>query len=302
MVTTANPPARTSTSVLAECVKLDQTLDVEIVPQTRGDGAGDVERHELRPRLEPDSMAVPQRGRVGRVRMQAPFFIRRPGLSIRSASTEVDYAAMTGTMRRIEIGGFLMVSALLCFGMAACNDSVSPAVSTLGSPTRLELRALDGSVHHPIPQLADELTVLIFSASDCPVANGYAPEIRAIHSDYVDRGVRFYLVNVEASTSVEALSEHAAEYELPGPILMDRDHALAALVGAEVTPEAVLVRPGGAIAYCGRINDQHPELGVRRPVATTHELRDALESVLAGRPVAVPRAAAVGCFIEDWAH
>ena len=199
-------------------------------------------------------------------------------------------------MGMLERRGAWVVIALLCIGLGACGDGETPAVGA----APLELRALDGSTHRPIPSVGDQATVLLFSASDCPVANGYAPEIRAIYSDYVDRGVRFYLVNVEPNASAEALAEHAAQYDLPGPILMDRDHALAASVGAEVTPEAVVLRPGGGIAYRGRIDDQHRQLGARRPTATKRELRDALDSVLAGRPVAVPRAPAVGCYIEDW--
>jgi hypothetical protein len=50
--------------------------------------------------------------------------------------------------------------------------------------------------------------------------------------------------------------------------------------------------------YLGRIDDRFPDLGVRREEPTTHELRDALDAVLAGKPVETPRTLAVGCFIE----
>ena len=214
---------------------------------------------------------------------------------------------MAGTRHTVMKPRRWVASVLLLWSALAGCDGAVPTEQSNGDAVQLELhaiqrQALDGSDHRPIPSMTDEVTVLIFSASDCPVANGYAPEIRAIRSDYVNRGVRFYLVNVESNTPVEALIKHAAEYDLPGPILLDQDHALAALVGAEVTPEAVVLRPGGEIAYRGRIDDQHRQLGARRPAATRTELRDALDSVLAGHPVAVPRTAAVGCFIEDWAN
>ncbi|MEM8710527.1 MAG: redoxin domain-containing protein [Planctomycetota bacterium] len=156
-------------------------------------------------------------------------------------------------------------------------------------------------MHRPFPEDGEPPTVLLFIASDCPVANGYAPSITAIRRDYANEGVRFFLVNVEGKASKAELLTHANEYELAAPILLDHRHKLARRVAATVTPEAVVIRPGGAIAYRGRIDDRYPDLGVRRPKATTSELRDALDAVLAGREVAVPAAAAVGCLIEDWA-
>ncbi len=190
--------------------------------------------------------------------------------------------------------GFLAAALLGSFHWSACRPSAEAS--------SLELRALDDSIHRPIPTLGEELTVLVFTASDCPVANGYAPEIGAIAKQYADQGVRFFVVNVEAATSVDKLLEHSRSYGLPGPVLLDREHKLASVVGAEVTPEAAVVRPGGAVAYLGRIDDRVPELGVRRSLATKRELRDALDSVLAGQPVAVPRTKAVGCLIGDWAQ
>lgn len=194
--------------------------------------------------------------------------------------------------------------ALLCIAATACQDSELPDAGTAGpvSTEALELRSLDGTLHRPMPGPAGEPTVLLFTSSDCPVANGYAPEIRALRSDYVDRGVRFFLVNVESGTPLSELVQHAADYDLPGPILVDSDQALAGRVGAEVTPEAFVVRPGGEVAYRGRIDDRYRELSVRRPAATRTELRDALDSVLAGQPVAVPRTRAVGCLIGDWSE
>ena len=82
------------------------------------------------------------------------------------------------------------------------------------------------------------------------------------------------------------------------PVLIDRRHELIRQVGPRpVTPEAVVVAPDGTLAYRGRIDDLYAALGKRRYEATTHDLRDALDAVLAGKPVANPREPAVGCAI-----
>ncbi len=191
-----------------------------------------------------------------------------------------------------------LVGCAFGIGLMACHGGDAPAAA----PDPTMLRGLDGADYRPIPEVGEAVTVLIFSSSDCPVANGYAPEIRSLHDDYAARGLRFFVINVEPHTPVAELTAHAHEYGLPRPLLLHREHALAGTVGATVTPEAVVLLPGGEVAYRGRIDDRVPELGVRRPVATRRELRDALDALLVGRDVDVPRTAAVGCLIEDWAQ
>ena len=64
-----------------------------------------------------------------------------------------------------------------------------------------------------------------------------------------------------------------------------------------MTPEAVVVVGRGVIAYRGRIDNFYKELGVGRKQVTKRELRKALDAILKGQKVSVPRAKAVGCFI-----
>jgi len=53
----------------------------------------------------------------------------------------------------------------------------------------------------------------------------------------------------------------------------------------------------GERKYLGRIDDLYADLGKRRARATSLDLRDALDAVLADRPVPRPVTQAVGCFI-----
>ena len=59
--------------------------------------------------------------------------------------------------------------------------------------------------------------------------------------------------------------------------------AIAERAKATVTPQAVVVGPGGIVKYRGRIDNQYAALGKPRRVVTVHDLRDALDAVLAGR-------------------
>jgi hypothetical protein len=62
-------------------------------------------------------------------------------------------------------------------------------------------------------------------------------------------------------------------------------HQWVKKAGATRSPETVVFSPKGQIVYRGRISDQYVGLGKRRANVTSHDLRDALEALLAGQPV-----------------
>lgn len=163
----------------------------------------------------------------------------------------------------------------------------------------LSLRDLDGKPHTPLAVGDAKANVLVFTTTDCPIANGYAPEVEAIAKDFANRGVRVYAVHVDSDLTPDAARKHAKEYSLTVPVLIDTRHELVAATGATRTPEAVVVLPDGTVAYRGRVNDLYAALGKKRQNPKTHDLRDALTAVLDGKPVATPRTEAVGCVIPD---
>ena len=140
-------------------------------------------------------------------------------------------------------------------------------------------------------------TVIIFIAHDCPIANAYAPEIKRICKQYRDKSVQFILVYSEADLTSDQARKHAKDYGYMCPIVLDNDHALARKIGAKITPEAFVIDSKGKQAYHGRIDDLYPEVGVRRYEVTKHDLRLALDALLAGKKISPAATKAVGCFI-----
>jgi hypothetical protein len=145
--------------------------------------------------------------------------------------------------------------------------------------------------------------VFLFTSTDCPISNRYAPEVRRIADTFGPKGVVFRLVYPNPAEKAAAIREHLSAFSLPGATAALRDpaHALVKFTGATVTPEAA-VYAGGRIVYRGRIDDRHVDLGVERPSATKRDLADALTALLSGKPVAQPATQAVGCFIADFAR
>lgn len=141
-------------------------------------------------------------------------------------------------------------------------------------------------------------SVDLFVATDCPIANGYAPEIERIYRAYREKGVSFRLVFPDRDLTEEAVKQHLAEYELTAPFVIDRDRALVKRASATTTPEVVVFDRDGAVTYRGRIDNRYSDLGDRRGTVTEFYLRDALDALLAGRKPTPARTEAIGCLIE----
>lgn len=135
-------------------------------------------------------------------------------------------------------------------------------------------------------------------ATDCPVSNAYAPEIQRVCSAYRSKGVACSLVYEDVHVAAADVRRHLDEHRYQNiPAAIDADASLASRVHATVTPETVVIDRGGTVRYRGRIDNFYVSFGRSRQVVTVHDLRDALDAVIAGKPVASPATEPVGCFI-----
>ncbi len=156
------------------------------------------------------------------------------------------------------------------------------------------VKTLSGQTMNPFSGRSP--VVLLFTTNDCPVANKMVPEIRRITRDYNGKA-RFLMVYTDPQTTPADLKTHRQDYNLTGISgTHDRRHALVQAVGAKITPEAVIVQ-SGKVVYRGRINNFYEDFGKPRRIITQHDLRDALDAVLAGTPVPKPRGKSIGCYI-----
>jgi peroxiredoxin len=158
---------------------------------------------------------------------------------------------------------------------------------------------IKGTTHHPLDCKGAKAVVLIFTTTDCPIANYFASEINAIVKDHAGKPLRFFLIHVDPDLTAEAASKHAAAYKFTCPVLIDAKHRLVKAAGATITPEAAVLLPDGTIAYRGRIDDTYIELGKRRVAPNRRDLREALAAILASQPVKESRTRAVGCYIPE---
>jgi peroxiredoxin len=173
--------------------------------------------------------------------------------------------------------------------LVAIGDPVPPFEGLLGT---------DGLRHSLRDYSSAEALVVIFSSNRCPTAKAYASRLRALQADYAPRGVQILLLNSNAphlypDEAFEKMVERAAEDGYTFPYLVDAGQQVARAWGPTCTFHAFLLDRERRLAYEGRVDNARLE-----DRATRHDLRDALEDVLAGRPVAVPQTRAFGCSLD----
>ncbi|MEQ1860098.1 MAG: redoxin family protein [Chthoniobacteraceae bacterium] len=192
-----------------------------------------------------------------------------------------------------------LASVLSASAQADCKEPAETSARPVAVDPEVRIRAIGGDEVRPFfcEGSAGRVAVLLFVTTDCPIANRYAPEIERIRADFEGKGLRMTLVHVDSGLTEKAAGDHAREYALKAPVVIDRTHRLVAATGAKVTPEAVVIDHAGRIRYRGRIDDQVTGYGDRRMAATMRDLRDAIAAVLEGRPVKSPETPAIGCLI-----
>jgi hypothetical protein len=176
---------------------------------------------------------------------------------------------------------------LAAAGLAACRPDASP----------LELVDLEGRSVDPFARGAAAADVFLFTRTDCPISNRYAPEVRRLYEEFAPRSVRFWLIYPDPDEPVDAIRAHIAAYGYPFEALRDPRHTLVTLTGARVTPEAAVFAGRERMVYRGRIDDRYVDFGQARAEPTSHDLRDALAATLEGRAMEPRTTRAVGCFI-----
>jgi hypothetical protein len=196
------------------------------------------------------------------------------------------------TLKKVAVSGVIATFTLL----AACETS-APARKATAPPVSPSVRDIDGANVRPLDLGQAKAAVLLFLSTDCPISNALSPEINRVVADYNHRGVHFWIVHPDPRLSAQTAKAHAREFGYTCPVLLDDQKQLVARLGPKVTPEAIVLTPG-AVAYRGRIDDTYIDLGQRRAAPTSHDLRDALDAILAGKPVPVPQTRAIGCPIE----
>ena len=157
---------------------------------------------------------------------------------------------------------------------------------------------LQGNSANPFAASHGKVVVLVFVRRDCPVSSRYAPVIRSIGKRH-ENDTNFFLVYPDKTDTPQQIRSYLRDYGYALPALRDPDHVLVKLAHVQITPEVAVFDGNHRLIYDGRIDNWYVDLNRARPQPTTHELDDAIQSALNGKPAAAREVRGVGCYISD---
>lgn len=193
----------------------------------------------------------------------------------------------------------LFLASILIVAFAAVagsgrNGSDLPAPPAIGTTIDdFKLPDTDGAEHSLNALKGKNGAVLIFISVQCPVSNAYNDRMERLAQDYKAKGINVIGINSNNTEPAAEVKSHAGEKHLTFTILKDDGNKIADRLGATKTPEVYVLAANSKLVYHGRVDNSQKTEGI-----TSNDLRDALDEMLAGKPISKTGGAAFGCTIK----
>lgn len=147
---------------------------------------------------------------------------------------------------------------------------------------------------------SDKATVIMFICNHCPYVKHVKEELVNISDKYSSLGISFIAISsndVEQypEDSPEKMKEDAQTYGYHFPYLFDESQSIARAYDAACTPDFYVFDKNMELAYRGQLDESRP--GNEKPL-NGKDLREALDSIVAGNPVSQDQIPSVGCNIK----
>lgn len=176
----------------------------------------------------------------------------------------------------------------------------------IGSPAPdFNLPGVDDKMHSLSEYANAKVLAVVFESNHCPVSIAYEGRIRAIYEDYKSKGVQLVAINpnnakavrldelgyTDSTDSMPEMKIRAALRHIDWPYLYDGEtQTTAAKFGAVATPHIFIFDQDRKLRYEGRIDDSTASARVK-----SNDARNAIDAILAGKPVPVESTPAFGC-------
>jgi thiol-disulfide isomerase/thioredoxin len=172
-------------------------------------------------------------------------------------------------------------------------------------PHFINLNGVDGKTYSAPNFLRCDALVVVFSCNHCPYVKAYEDRMIALQRDYANKDVQLVAINSNDADNYpddrfDKMVERAKEKKFNFLYLRDENQEAAELFGATHTPQFFLFFAEDGIPrefklrYSGKMDDNwdHPQ------DVKENFLRNALDAVLAGKPVKPEETFSIGCTIK----
>jgi thiol-disulfide isomerase/thioredoxin len=160
-------------------------------------------------------------------------------------------------------------------------------------------------VHKISDYSSAKVLVVVFTCNHCPTAQLYEDRIKKLASDYADKSVAIVAIqpndpsairideldSADMSDTLEEMKARASYRHFNYPYLYDGDtQAVANAYGPKATPHVFIFDSQRVLRYDGRVDNSY-----RKELVKTEDARNAIEALLANRPVPVSHTGVFGC-------
>ena len=195
-------------------------------------------------------------------------------------------------------------------GRVEASEGLPPGAVSLNigdSAPDFELPGIDGKIYTLSDFRSAKLLMVVFLSNHCPYSHAAETRLIPLAKEFRSKGLEVVSINPNNPESVridelgyakyndsfEEMILYAKEAGFPFPYLYDGDKQLTAMAyGCLATPHVFLFDRDRKLQYVGRVDDSRfadPE------TVTSMDTRNAIEELLAGKPVTTPRTPVMGC-------
>jgi peroxiredoxin len=205
-----------------------------------------------------------------------------------------------------------LISAIVISLSIAAAVSAAPEVKTLeigAKAPNFRLPGVDGKTHRLAEYDKAKVLVIVFTCNHCPTAQAYEERIKKLVTDFKDKGVALVAISpndptavrldelgyTDLSDSLEEMKIRAKDKGYNFPYLYDGDkQEVSKAYGPMTTPHVFVFDGERKLRFVGRVDDNE-----RQPdKVASQDTRNAIEALLAGKPVPVEKTKTVGCSIK----
>jgi peroxiredoxin len=187
----------------------------------------------------------------------------------------------------------LAVVGLVTLGVTAEEESAKKGVAIGETVPDFTLKSIEGK-EYKLSDLKGKVVVLDFVSQHCPWSIAHDKSMPALARQYGEKGVVFFGIDSDANTSPEDIRGYVKENGITYTILKDEQNKYADAVRATKTPEIYIIDAEQKLVYHGAYDN-------RKSPQETGEINyvaQALDAILADKPVETAKTAAWGCTIK----
>jgi peroxiredoxin len=169
------------------------------------------------------------------------------------------------------------------------------------------LLGIDGKQHTLADYKAAKLLMVVFLSNHCPYSHAAETRLIPLAKEFKGKGLEVVAINPNSpdgiridelgyskyNDSYDEMKLYAKEVGFPFPYLYDGDTQVTAKAyGCLATPHVFLFDQERKLRYVGRVDDSRFE---DPTTVTSHDARNAIVELLAGKPVTKPTTTVMGC-------